>query len=704
MEDQSEKDLKQEPQCPAEDSAKVLVDSQNEDPEKSTAPNTHEVSINEEISEEERNRIMAQYDKDSGTRNFTGVPEQIMRWLCVAFAVFMIGITIFWRQPPQIHRAAFVGFVTLLTFLLFPANKKNNIKVNYIPWYDLTLAAIAVICFLYYVINFDTIARQMAFFTFENRIFAIVGICVLFIASKRVVGLPLMIVVAAFVAYAYFGVHIPGRFGHAGFSVHRISTFLFYDLEGILGTPIGAASTFIFMFLLFGAFMRLTGIGAFFIELANAIAGKATGGPAKVAVIASSLQATICGSSVANTVASGTFTIPMMKRMGYNKNFAGAVEASSSTGGQLLPPIMGAAAFLMAEITGIPYAQIALAALIPALLYFACIFATVHFESKKNNLKGLPPEMVPKALPLFLKKGHLLLGIASIVFFLSQGFTPTMSASLGIVVSIVVSMIRKDTRLTPKKFFEALELGARNTVGVGVACAMAGIVVGVVTMTGLGMTFANSMLSLAAGIQHETFRLLAVLFFTMIASLILGMGVPTTAKYVIMATVTAPVVVRLLMDTGSLEQMHAILIAHMFVFYFGTDADITPPVGLASYAAAAISKGSPIRTSAQAMRLAAAAYFIPFIFVFSPQMLFINPNFFEILYISISGIIGIIGVSAGLIGFLVSRMSWWERILSIGAGLMMVDPGWQTTLIGIAILVGLFLLQKQRTQRPKALA
>ena len=658
----------------------------------------------EELSEEEVAKIMSKFDKDSGTRHFEGVPKEIMRWLCVGFTIAFVILTLFWRQPPQIHRAAFVGIVTLLTFLLFPASKKNNIRVNYIPWYDIALAVVAVVCFFYYVFNFETIARQMAFFTFENRIFAIIGICVLFIAAKRIVGLPLMVVVGLFLVYAYFGVHIPGRFGHAGFSVHRISTFLFYDLEGILGTPIGAASTFIFMFMVFGAFMDKTGIGGFFIEIANSVAGKATGGPAKVAVIASALQATITGSSVANTVASGTFTIPMMKRMGYNKNFAGAVEASASTGGQLMPPIMGAAAFLMAEITGIPYVQIALAALIPAILYFVCIFAAVHFEAKKAKLKGLPPEMIPKFMPLLLKKGHLFLGVISIVVFLARGFTPTMSAAFGILVSVIVSMIRKDTRLSLQKFIDALENGCRNTVGVAVACGMAGIIVGVVTMTGLGMTFANSMLSLAEGIGHETIRLLAVLFFTMIASLILGMGVPTTAKYVIMATVTAPIVVRLLMDTGTLEPMHAVLIAHMFVFYFGTDADITPPVGLASYAASAISRGSPIRTSVTAMRLAAAAYFIPFIFVFSPQMLFINPNPAELIYITLSGVAGIIGVASGLSGFFIARMAWWERILAIGAGLLMVDPGWQTTLIGVAVIVGLFIMQKFRLKRTPAIA
>ena len=641
------------------------------------------------VSKEELERHIAQLDKGSNHRHFSGLPKTIMRWLCVGFSLYMVLINTVILMPPQVHRASFVGLIVIFTFLLYPARAKNNTRVNYIPWYDLALGAIGLICFFYYVFSFRTIVGQMATFTTLDFTMAIVGIIILFIACYRVMGLPLMVVVGVFLAYAYFGRWIPGQFGHAGYRIERIFNFLFYTTEGVLGTPTAVASTFIFVFMLFGAFLAKTGIGQFFIDFANALAGKAVGGPAKVAVIASALQGTVTGSSVANTVASGTFTIPMMKRLGYSKNFAGAVEASASTGGQLMPPILGAAAFLMAEITGIPYAQIALAATIPAILYFACIFAAVHFEAKKNGLRGLPPEEVPKALPLFLAKGHLILGVGAIIFFLMMGFTPTRSALYAILVVIFLSLFRRDTRLTPSKLIDALEIGARNTISIGVACAMAGMVVGVVVLTGLGITFANAMLSLAEGIDHGTIRLLVVLFFTMLASLILGMGVPTTAKYVIMATVTAPILVR--------EPLAVpLLVAHMFVFYFGTDADITPPAGLASYAAAGISRGSPIMTCFIAMRLSIASYIIPYIFVFSPQMLFIDTTAAEVIKITLTGLVGIIAIASGLSGFLILPLRKYESAMIIIGGLLMVHPGIPTDIIGVVLIAGTYMLQKMR--------
>lgn len=651
--------------------------------------------FDEQTRQAEAERIMSQYDKDTGgMRRFEGLPKVLMRWLCVGFTLYMLAINLlpWFLLPAQMHRASFVGLLVLYTFLLYPATKKAKENVNHLPWYDLALGVTGLVCYFYYVVNFRTIVGQMATFTQMDVLMAVVGITILFIACHRIMGWPLIIVVGLFLVYAYFGRYIPGQFGHAGFRVERIVTFLFYTTEGVIGTPIGVAATFIFVFILFGAFLEKTGIGAFFIDVANSLAGRATGGPAKVAVIASALQGMVSGSSVANTVASGTFTIPLMKRLGYNKEFAGGVEAAASTGGQLVPPILGAAAFLMAEITGIPYVEIALAALIPAILYFTCIFASVHFEAKKRGLRGLPDQEVPKLLPLLLQKGHLLLGVVAIVFFLMMGFTPTRSAINAVGVVIIISMFRSDTRLTPAKFIDALETGARNIVSIGIACAMAGIIVGVVLMTGLGTTFGNAMLSLASDIENETFRLVAVLFFTMIACLILGMGVPTTAKYVIMATVTAPILVQ---EPLGLP----VLVAHMFVFYFGTDADITPPAGLAAYAAAGISRGSPMMTCVMATRLAIAAYFIPYIFVFSPQMLFIDATAPEIIKIIITGLIGIIGVASGMSGYLVHRMRWYERIPAIGGGLLMVNPGISTDILGIMVIGGLIVFQIMRARR-----
>jgi len=668
-------------------------------PEAPEGPSGELLGEEEAVTKEDVQRMMAQIDRNANTRHYSGMPKLILRWLCVAFTVYMLLINTVWLLPSQVHRTSFVGFLILLTFLLYPARKKNNVRVNHVPWYDLILAVVGTACFLYYAFNFRTIVGQMATFTQLDFIVALVGIAILFYACYRVVGIPLLVVVAVFLAYAYFGRWIPGTFGHAGYRVERIFTFLFYTTEGVLGTPTSVAASFLFVFLLFGAFLEKTGIGAFFIDISNALAGRATGGPAKVVVVASALYSTVSGSSVANTVASGTFTIPMMKRLGYNKNFAGAVEAAASTGGQLMPPIMGAAAFLMAEITGIPYVQIALAALIPAILYFVCIFASVHFEAKRIGLRAMPEEEIPKAKPLLLQKGHLFLAVVAIIVFLAMGFTPARSALFAIGIAIFLSLFRKDTnlflkdgRLTPTKFFDALETGARNTVGVGMACAMAGMIIGVVVLTGLGLTFANAMVAMASVIGHETLRLIAVLFFCMIASLVLGLGVPTTAKYVIMATVTAPILIR--MDVP-------VLVAHMFVFYFGTDADITPPAGLASYAASAISRGSPLRTSVIAMRLAAAAYIIPYLFVFNPQILFIDATAMDIIIIVVTGTIGIIGVASALSAYLLRRMGWPERIVALAGGVILCSHVLIANVIGIALIGGLVLFQIARNKRDK---
>ncbi|MCL1862687.1 MAG: TRAP transporter permease [Defluviitaleaceae bacterium] len=647
--------------------------------------NKNEIMEGVALSEEEQNKIMSKYDPESRTRHFEGVPKIIVRCVCVGFALFMLAINTFILLPMQVHRASFAGFVVFMAFLLYPANAKTNTRVNYIPWYDWIFGVVGAACFFYFVLFFDRIIGQMGAITELDFWVVVVGVIILLIACYRVVGLPLIIVAGVFLAYAYFGNLIPGMFGHNGFRPQRIVNHTFYQMEGILGVPIGVASTFIFVFLLFGAFVRKTGIGQFFVDISNALAGRATGGPAKASVIVSALQATICGSSVANTVSSGSFTIPMMKKLGYDKNFAAAVEASASTGGQIIPPVMGAAAFIMAEITGIPFAEIALAALIPATLYFVCVFVSVHLEAKKKGLKGLPSDQIPRALPLIIQKGYLMLGLVAIVFFLARGYTPTAAATYAIVVCIVLSMFRKDTRLTPTKIFEALETAARNAVGIGIACAVAGIVVGVVTLTGLGITFANAMVAVAGGIGNETLRMLAVLFFCMLASLILGMGVPTTAKYVIMATVTAPILVRLGVP---------LLAAHMFVFYFGTDADITPPVALASYAGAAIAKGDPLITSIIAAKLAIAAYIVPYFFVFNPQMLFINADFVSIVQIVITSVLGIVFVAAGFSGYLLRHMGWCSRAFAVLAGILLVNATLVTDIIGIAIIVGIIAWQK----------
>jgi len=685
------------------------MDQVRQNAEEGQTVSEEEQTINEEVqflSEEEIQRITAQFDKESNSRHYTGVPLHVTRWMSIALTVFVLLINTVLRMATQVHRSTFVGLMVFFCIVFYPARKGDLQRENYVPWYDVTLAFVGFFSFFYFAYNFKKIVGQMGLYTNTDFLVAIVGIAILFECCRRVVGIPLMIVVATFLSYAYFGKFIPGNFGHAGYSVQRIFNFLFYTTEGVIGTPIAVCSTFLFIFLLFAAFLERTGIGQFFIDLANSIAGKAVGGPAKVAVIASALEGTISGSSVANTVGSGSFTIPMMKKMGYKPHFAAAVEACASTGGQIVPPIMGAAAFIMAEITGISYTRIILAALIPAMLYFAGVFFAVHFEAKKSNLRGMAADEVPKFFRLMFTKGHLLLAVLSIVFFLSYGFSITRSALYAIVVAIIFSMFRKDTRMTPTTFFDALEKGARNCIGVGIACAMAGMIVGVVTMTGLGLTFAGELQRIAAGIDSEFFRMLAALALCMVASIILGMGVPTTANYVIMATVTAPIVVQLGLP---------LLVAHMFVFYFGIVADITPPVALAAYAGSAIARSDPMKTCVTATRIGVAAYIVPYIFAFNPEMLFINTAIdplsleyyttfapmLSMLHVAGSALLGMVGLAAALTGFMSTRLFWWERILVLAGGLGLIIPETISDIVGLLLIGGVYMIQRKRVDKAK---
>ena len=455
-------------------------------------------------------------------------------------------------------------------------------------------------------------------------------------------------IASSFLAYAYFGAYLPGFLSHRGYSIERIVSHMYFTTEGILGIPLGVSATFIFLFILFGAFLEKTGIGKLFIDIADAIAGWAAGGPAKVAVITSALEGTISGSSVANTVGSGSFTIPMMKKLGYRPEFAGAVEAAASTGGQIMPPIMGAAAFLIAEFIGMPYVDIAKAAAIPACLYFLGIFIEVHFEAKRCGLKGKTWEQIPRVMTVLKERGHLFVPLIAIIYILMEGFTPAYAALIGLGLSVVAGMLKKATRMSIPDIVNALESGARGALGVAIACATAGIIVGVVTLTGLGLKMANGLIDLAGG------HLLLTMFFTMITSLILGMGVPTTANYVITATMCAPALVLLGVP---------LLAAHLFVFYFGIIADITPPVALAAYAGAGIARANPFWTGVTASKLAIGAFIVPYIFVLNPAMVLIGTTPYLLTMNLVTAFGGMFGIGAAMIGFCVAPMNWFERIL-----------------------------------------
>ena len=557
-----------------------------------------------EVEQIDVDALMAEYDRESNTRHYSGVPREIVRYILAAFSIYVFYMNLISVWPEQIRRASFAGLIVFMAFMLYPAKKKTAKQENFVPWYDVALGLIGTGCFFYHALNFEKLAGKATRISDIDVVIGIIGILIMVEVCRRVVGIPILVVAGAFVVYAFA----------TNYSLKRIIYTLFYTLDGVIGTPIGVCSTFIVLFIILGAFLEKTNIGNFFIDIANSVAGRATGGPAKVAVISSALEGMYSGSSVANTVGSGSVTIPIMKKTGYDKDFAAAVEAAASTGGQIMPPIMGAAAFLMAEMTEVPYATIAVAAIFPAILYFSGIFLMVHFEAKKVGLKGLPKDSIPNFFKLLLRKGYLFLPIVVLIVTMSIGYTPSRAACLAILTSVIVSMFSKETRLSPKAFVESLETGAKNTIGVAAACAIAGIIVGIVSLTGIGLKLADGLLLLSGGIP------IVVLFLTMIACIILGMGVPTTANYVIMATITAPIILTLIPETP-------VLAAHMFVFYFGIVADITPPVALAAYAGAAISGGNPIRTGVIATRLAIAAFIIPYMFVLNPSMLLLMHHF-----------------------------------------------------------------------------
>lgn len=651
-------------------------------------------------NEEEMKNLMKELDREQAYREHTCWRQYITLIISVIFVCFQLYATLSGTITAQILRATHLSFVQLLAFLLFPASKK--LPRNTLPLYDVILGLTGAACWMYIVINFDSLVRRSGSNTTLDVIIGIIGILILFESCRRIVGFPIMIIAAVFVIYAFTGKYLPGFLHHRGYSLQRVVCHLFYNTEGIMGTPIGACSTFIFLFILFGALLEKTGIGQFFIDVCNAIAGGASGGPAKVAVLSSALLGTVSGSSVSNTVGSGSFTIPMMKKLGYKGEFAGAVEASASTGGQLMPPIMGAAAFLMAESLGMPYITIVKAAIVPALLYFTGIFITVHLEAKKLGLKGLPREELPRFLPLFLRKGYMILPLIVIIWFLCAGKTAVFAALMGIIACVVIGIavslvdLAKGRRPTfgGKDIIDVMCAAARNIISVAIACGMAGIIIGIVTLTGLGLKLGAGLVSLAHG------KLFLTLIFTMVASIILGMGAPTTANYLITSTITAGAIIQL----GVFP-----LAAHMFAFYFGIIADVTPPVALAAIAGAAIARAKPMRTAVNATKLAIGAFIIPYMFVYNPQMLMIDASAGTLLFIVLTAIIGMFGISVSLEGYgfgftgilhgsgknhaLTVSLDVIERVLFAVAGILCVIPESKSDIIGLAMMAVLIVYQ-----------
>ncbi|WP_308546148.1 TRAP transporter permease [uncultured Selenomonas sp.] len=643
--------------------------------------------MSEKSEKELAEEVLKKYDSDADTMQYTGLMAKFVSALAITFSIFQLYTATFGVLDAQLQRAVHLGFGLALVYLLYPSRKRwSRTKVHPL---DVVLAILGAASPAYIVLEYQQLVLRSGTVTTSDLAVGLIGILLVVEATRRVVGIPMVMVVLCFIAYAFAGPYMPGVLAHRGLTLNQLVGHLYFTTEGIFGIPLGVSSTFIFLFILFGAYLESTGLGKFFIDLANSIAGWASGGPAKVAVLSSGLMGTVSGSSVANVVGTGSLTIPMMKKLGYHKNFAGAVEAAASTGGQLMPPVMGAAAFLMAEFVGVPYIDIVKAAVVPALLYFTGVWLGVHFEAKRSNLKGLPREQLPKFGRLFIERGHLALPLVVIVYLLVSGYTPMRAALVAIVLSIVCSALRKSTRMKPIEIVRGLDKGARNVLSVLVACASAGIVIGVVTKTGVGLKLASGLLALSGGL------LLPTLFFTMITAIVLGMGVPTTANYVITSTIAAPAIIQMGVP---------VLAAHMFVFYFGIIADVTPPVALAAFAGAGIAGGNALKTGINASKLAIAAFIIPYMFVLSPVILMVDATVGNVLLATVTAIVGMVALSSALIGYLVDNCRAYERIILIAGGLMMIKPGMLTDIAGFVLFALVLVSQWQRKKAQRAAA
>ncbi len=632
--------------------------------------------------------VMKKYDRESNTRIWEGKPKLVVKTIMALFSLYCIIVTLFVSGLLEVRLTMFLGLILIIGYLNYPV-KKGYMKVNYIPWYDLVIMVLGAGSFFYFAANAKDILLKATKVTNEPFMVAIAIIGVLALAElcRRCVGLPILCVAGALLIYTFANV----RFG-------KVIYDLFYTTSGVMGTPVKVCATYIVVFIIFGAFLERTGISNFFIDLANSVAGSSSGGPAKVAVISSALCGMVSGSSVGNTVTTGSVTIPMMKKTGYKPQFAGAVEAAASTGGQIMPPIMGAAAFLMAEYMGIPYAQVALKAILPAILYFTGIYIAVHLEAKKLGLKGIPREQLPKMRKL-LPKVYLLLPLVVLVVMVSLNMkTMQFCAAVAIVITILVGIVNKEDRITPAKIFDALEAGGKGTITVAVACAMAGIVAGCITSTGLASKLITAIVKISGG------QAIVALFLTMLCCIVLGMGVPTTANYCIMASTCAPILMSPAIGIPKVA-------AHFFVFYFGIVADITPPVALAAYAGSAIAKAPPMKTAFNATRLAIAAFIVPYIFAFSPVMLFEFSKgtstammVVQIIQICVTSLLGIFGVAGALNGFLYKKINPLFRVIMAVGGLCMMIPGTVTDLIGLVLVAGICVYQYLSAKKDRSVA
>lgn len=651
----------------------------------------------EVVTEEQVNEVMKKYDRESNTRIWTGVPHRLVTAVMALFSLYCIWSTLFNKAPLEVRLTAFLGSVIVMGYLYYPASKRH-VRPNYMPWYDWIIMIVGAACFFYWCFGYASLARVLTSATKLTDLqvaIGVVGLLAMFELCRRCVGIPILCVLGVLLVYTFT----------TGLTLRRLIYTLFYSTGGVIGTPAQVCAKFIVVFIVFGAFLERTGIAKFFIDLANKIAGWSSGGPAKVAVISSALCGMVSGSSVGNTVTTGSVTIPMMKKTGYKPEFAGAVEAAASTGGQIMPPIMGAAAFLMAEYMGIPYGTVALKAILPAVLYFSGIFIAVHLEARKLGLKGLDRSELMPAKDLLIKI-YLLAPLVVLVWLVSANLrTMAFAAAVSILIAIAVglpqqiidssaarrekgagSVIGDVLKETGKTIFASLEAGGKGTITVAVACAVAGCIAGCITATGLASKLITGIVAIS---RNSVFF---ALFLTMLCCIVLGMGVPTTANYCIMAATCAPILIKMGLPAVS---------AHFFVFYFGIVADITPPVALAAYAGSAIARSNPMKTGVNATKLAIAAFIVPYIFAFNPTLLFENVTaWWQVLQIAVTSMVGIFGVAACLNGFLYKKMPWVLRIVILAGGLMLMYPTTITDIAGTALVIGVVLIQRITGKKP----
>lgn len=645
----------------------------------------------EELGAMDVDELMEQYDLEtSKLRKLTGKVALFITIVAILMSAFHLFTSWHGTLLAMKQRSLHLIFAFTLGFALYPGFKNSSKdKIDIMDWI-LMILSIGVWGYIFF--NVEAIALKGGQMSTTDMVLGVLAVLLTLEVTRRVVGPELPIVTIVFLLFAYFGRHLPGVFAHRGFNVTRIVSHMYMTTEGIMGTPLGVSSTFVFMFILFGSFLDKTGVGEFFIDFAYALTGSTRSGPAMTSVLSSGLMGSISGSSVANTVTTGAFTIPLMKSVGYKPHYAGAVEATASTGGQIMPPVMGAAAFIMADFTGFPYISIVKAAIIPAVLYYIAVGTMVHLEACKLGLKGMPRESLPKVSHILRKQGYLTLPLIAIIFMLIKQYPPTMAALTGIVIGVVVafaaSLIKKDNSFTPKDILGAMEAGAKGAVGVACACACAGMIVGVVTLTGFGLKIAEVIVLIAKG------KLIPTLFLTMIASIILGMGLPTTAKYIVLATMAVPAITKLGVNLMS---------AHLFILYFGVVADVTPPVALAAYAGAGIAGANSMKTGIQAFKLAIGAFIIPYIFVINPHLIMVDSvagttvNWLPItaaIPTIITALIGTICLAGTVESYLFGNLRIWQRVILLGAAFALLDPKLLTDAIGLGALAVIFVTQK----------